>query len=122
MMWIYLLQGIGFGLAAASQPGLLQTYLISQALTNGWRRTLTATLAPLVSDEPIIVVCLLVLNQVPAWMEKALYGVRGLFVLYLAFGAYQSWRSGSATIQGVGDTRQIGLTPLAHLFYTLAQF
>ncbi len=126
-MWIYLLQGIGFGLAAASQPGPFQTYLISQSLTNGWRRTLPAALAPLISDGPIIAVCLLVLSQVPAWMEKALYGVSGLFVLYLAFGAYKSWRSGNATIQGVSDTRQSvwkaafmnALSPGPYIFWTL---
>ena len=44
-MWIYLLQGIGYGLAAASQPGPFQTYLISQTLTRGWKRTLPAALA-----------------------------------------------------------------------------
>ena len=126
-MWIYLLQGIGFGLAAASQPGPFQTYLISQSLTNGWRRTLPAALAPLISDVPIIAVCLLVLSQVPAWMEKALYGVSGLFVLYLAFGAYQSWRMGGATIQGVSDARQSvwkaafmnALSPGPYIFWTL---
>ena len=126
-MWIYLLQGIGFGLAAASQPGPFQTYLISQSLTNGWRRTLPAALAPLISDGPIIAVCLLVLSQVPAWMEKALYGVSGLFVLYLAFGAYQSWRSGRATIQNVSVTRQSvwkaafmnALSPGPYIFWTL---
>ena len=38
-MWLYLLQGIGFGFAAASQPGPFQTYLISQSISQGWRRT-----------------------------------------------------------------------------------
>ena len=56
-MWIYLLQGIGYGLAAASQPGPFQTYIISQTLTRGWKRTLPAALAPLVSDGPIILLC-----------------------------------------------------------------
>jgi threonine/homoserine/homoserine lactone efflux protein len=67
-MWIYLLQGMGFGLAAASQPGPFQTYLISQSLARGWKHTLPAALAPLISDGPIIALCLLVLSQVPAWM------------------------------------------------------
>ena len=72
MMWIYLLQGIGLGLAAVLRPGPFQAHLISQSLSNGWRRTLPAALAPLISDGPIIIVCLLVLRQVPAWMEQAL--------------------------------------------------
>lgn len=91
-MWIYLLQGVGYGFAAASQPGPFQTYLISQTLTRGWRRTLPAALAPLLSDGPIIALCLLVLSQVPAWMQRALYLAGGVFVLYLAYGAYRSWR------------------------------
>ena len=92
-MWIYLLQGIGYGLAAASQPGPFQTYIISQTLTRGWKRTLPAALAPLVSDGPIILLCVLVLSQVPAWMQRVLYIAGGLFILYLAYGTYKSWKN-----------------------------
>ena len=62
----FLLQGIGYGFSAAVQPGPFQTYLISQTLLNGWRRTLIAALAPLVSDGLIIVTVLLILTRVPA--------------------------------------------------------
>jgi threonine/homoserine/homoserine lactone efflux protein len=89
-MWMYLLQGIGFGFAAASQPGPFQTYLISQSISRGWRRTLPSALAPLLSDGPIIALCLSVLSQVPVWMEQVLYGVSGVFILYLAWGAWRA--------------------------------
>jgi threonine/homoserine/homoserine lactone efflux protein len=92
-MWLYLFQGIGYGLAAASQPGPLQTYLVSQSVTRGWKRTLPAALAPLLSDGPIVTICLLALSQMPAWLERFLYIVGGLFVLYLAYSAYQSWKN-----------------------------
>ncbi|HLO13628.1 MAG TPA: LysE family transporter [Anaerolineales bacterium] len=92
-MWLYILQGIGYGFAAAVQPGPFQTYLISQTLTKGWKRTLPASLAPLISDGPIILLCLLVLSQVPLWLQRFLYMAGGLFVLYLAYGAYKSWKS-----------------------------
>jgi threonine/homoserine/homoserine lactone efflux protein len=92
-MWIYLIQGVGYGLAAASQPGPFQTYIISQTLTHGWKRTLPAALAPLVSDGPIILVCLLVLSQVPAWLQRFLYIAGGLFILYLAYGTFKSWKN-----------------------------
>ena len=92
-MWIYLLQGLGYGLAAASQPGPFQTYIISQTLTRGWRRTLPAALAPLVSDGPIILICLLALSQVPAWLQRFLYIAGGLFILYLAYGTFKSWKN-----------------------------
>ena len=91
-MWPYLLQGIGFGLAAAAQPGPFQTYLVSQTLLKGWQRTLPAAFAPLISDGPIILLCLFVLSQVPDWMQRILYFAGGLFILYLAFGAYKAWR------------------------------
>ncbi|MFT3891764.1 MAG: LysE family transporter [Anaerolineales bacterium] len=91
-MWLYILQGIGYGFAAAVQPGPFQTYLISQTLTRGWKRTLPAALAPLISDGPIIALCLLVLSQVPLWFQKFLYIAGGLFILYLAYGAYKAWK------------------------------
>ena len=92
-MWLYVVQGIGYGFAAAVQPGPFQTYVISQTLLNGWKRTLPASLAPLISDGPIIALCLFVLSQVPVWFQRFLYIAGGIFVLYLAYGAYRSWRS-----------------------------
>ena len=92
-MWLYIAQGIVYGFAAAVQPGPYQTYLISQTLLKGWRRTLLAAFAPLVSDGPIITLCLLVLSQVPPWLQRFLYIAGGLFVLYLASGAYKSWKN-----------------------------
>jgi threonine/homoserine/homoserine lactone efflux protein len=92
-MWWYIAQGIGYGFAAALQPGPLQTYLISQALTKGWQKSLPAAFAPLLSDGPIIALCLLVLSQVPPWLQRFLYIAGGMFVLYLAYGTYKSWKT-----------------------------
>ena len=91
-LFLYLAQGIGYGFAAAVQPGPFQTYIISQTLERGWRRTLTAALAPLISDGPIIALALLVLSQVPDWLGRFLHIASGLFVLYLARGAFIAWR------------------------------
>jgi threonine/homoserine/homoserine lactone efflux protein len=127
-MWIYLLQGIGYGLAAASQPGPFQTYIISQTLTRGWKRTLSAAFAPLVSDGPIILVCLLVLSQVPAWLQRFLYMAGGLFILYLAYGTFRSWKNfDSQTPQPESTGRQSVLkaalmnvlNPNPYIFWTL---
>src|SRR5512134_656490 len=91
-MLIYILQGLGYGFAAAAQPGPFQTYLISHTLSHGWRRTLSAALAPLVSDGPIIALALLALSQVPAWFQRFLYLAGGLFILVLALSAFKGWR------------------------------
>jgi threonine/homoserine/homoserine lactone efflux protein len=105
-MWIYLLQGLGFGLAAASQPGPFQTYIISQSLTRGWKRTLPAALAPLISDGPIVLISLFVLSQVPAWLQRFLYIAGGLFILYLAYGAFITFRDFEKQIPAAESTDQ----------------
>jgi len=92
-MWAYLIQGIGYGFAAAVQPGPFQAYLISQTLSNGWRRTLPAAVAPLISDGPIIILTLAVLSYVPVWFQRFLYIAGGLFILYLAYSAFVAWRN-----------------------------
>lgn len=88
----YLLQGAGFGLAAAAQPGPFMAYLIAQTLANGWRRTLPAALAPLLSDGPIIALMLLALTRLPDSFRVVLHLASGAFILYLARGAYLNWR------------------------------
>ncbi len=124
---MYVLQGVGFGFAAASQPGPFQTYLISQSISQGWRRTLPSALAPLLSDGPIIAFCLLVLSQVPVWMEQVLYGVSGVFILYLAWGAFRAWRappvpSGPELEAGLPIGKAVVmnmLSPGPYIFWTL---
>lgn len=95
-MILYLIQGMTFGFAAAVQPGPLQTFLVSQALRYGWRRALPATLAPLISDGPIIVLVLVVLSRMPLWFEQMLQTAGGFFLLYLAYGTYKTWREHQA--------------------------
>ena len=56
-MLLYLILGFALAFAAAVQPGPIQAYLVTQALSHGWRRTLPAAFSPLVSDGPIIAVC-----------------------------------------------------------------
>ncbi len=92
----YLVLGTTFAFAAAVQPGPFQAFLLSQALTRGWRRTLPAAFAPLLSDGPIILLVLLVLTHIPAWLVTALQGLGGIFLLYLAIGAWKTWRNYAA--------------------------
>lgn len=96
-MWVYLIQGMGYGFAAAVQPGPFQTYLISQTLRNGWRQTLPAALAPVISDGPIILLTLVVLSHIPVWFQRFLYIAGGLFILYLAYSAFVAWRNFTET-------------------------
>lgn len=89
----YVILGITLGFAAAVQPGPYQTFLISRTLQHGWRNTLPAVFAPPLSDIPAISLALLLLTSLPDWMENALYFVGGFFVLFLAYGAFKSFRN-----------------------------
>jgi threonine/homoserine/homoserine lactone efflux protein len=92
-MTSYLVLGSTFAFAAAVQPGPLQAYLVSQTLTFGWQRTIVAGFSPLVSDGPIIALCLLILSQVPPVFVHALQIVGGMYLLYLAADAFKTYRS-----------------------------
>lgn len=96
-MLTYLAQGLVLGITAAVQPGPYQAYLLAQTLENGWRRTLPAAFAPLISDGPIVLLVLFVLTNAPAWLLNSLQVAGGLFLIYLAYGAYRSFRSAVST-------------------------
>jgi threonine/homoserine/homoserine lactone efflux protein len=89
----FITQGLVLGGTAAAQPGPLQAYLLSQTLKNGWRRTIPAAFAPLISDGPIVLLTVLVLTRTPDWSLVVLQIAGGLFLLYLALGAYKSYKS-----------------------------
>ena len=92
-MLAYLISGITYGFAAAVSPGPLSMFLMSQAVSRGWRKTLPAAFAPLISDGPVAVLVLAVLSQVPAGLVMYLRILGGILLLYLAFEAYKSWRT-----------------------------
>ncbi len=96
----YLLLGATFGIAAAAQPGPMQAYLIWQSASYGWRRALPAAFSPLVSDAPIILTTLVILSQAPAWFMRGLRVGGGAFILYLAYGAFRTWRRGGGNTAG----------------------
>ncbi|MFZ0454797.1 MAG: LysE family transporter [Ignavibacteriaceae bacterium] len=89
----YLIFGITYGFAAAAQPGPLQTYIISQTFTNGWRRTLPASFSPLISDIPIILIVLFLLSHLPFWLIQFLHLAGALFLFYLTYDTYKTWKN-----------------------------
>lgn len=96
----FFLRGAGLGVTAAGAPGPLQAFLISESLAGGWRRGLPVTLAPLISDAPIILVMTFLLGQLPAIVTRGLSVAGGVFVLYLAWGIWRAWRQPVAALRG----------------------
>ena len=91
-MYQYMILGITFAFAAVVQPGPLQAYLISQTLTKGWKRTLPAALAPIISDGPIILLVLFILTNLPKSFLNVLQIGGGIFLLYLAYNTFKTWK------------------------------
>ncbi len=100
-MFEFLIKGGALGFAAAIQPGPFQAYLLSQVGLRGWRRTLPAALAPLISDAPIVALMLSVVHQMPAGALSVIRVVGGIFLLYLACRSVASLRNAA-----VGETDQ----------------
>jgi threonine/homoserine/homoserine lactone efflux protein len=88
----YLIIGITYAFTAVVQPGPFQVFLLSQTLSKGWRRALPAAFGPLISDLPVILLTILLLSTIPQHFIGILQIAGGLFLLYLAFNAYKTWK------------------------------
>ena len=124
----YFLQGAALGFTAAISPGPFQTYLITETLSGGWRRGMPVTFAPLITDLPIILLSLFLLNQLPENFLRIISLAGGVFVLYLAWRIWGSWRQGTDntepdTSSSKGSLRRGAianlLTPGPYLFWAL---
>jgi threonine/homoserine/homoserine lactone efflux protein len=92
-MWQYLLFGGSLAFTAALQPGPLQAFFLAKVSQVGWRKTLPAAFGPLVSDGPIALITLLLIQQIPPIVENWLRLAGGLLLLFYAWRTFRSWRS-----------------------------
>lgn len=88
----YFIIGSGFAFAAAVQPGPLMAFLLSRVAMSGWRRTLPAAFAPVISDGPIAILAILVLNRFAGGFEHILKAAGGMLLLYFAGSTLVAWR------------------------------
>jgi threonine/homoserine/homoserine lactone efflux protein len=85
----YLLPGLALGLSAGISPGPLLTLVMTQTLKHGVREGIKVSLAPLMTDLPIIVVALFILERLTAL--DLILGVISLFGAgYLIYLGYES--------------------------------
>ena len=94
----YIIIGGGFAFAAAVQPGPLLAFLLSRVAVSGWRRTIPAAFAPVISDGPIAILVLLVLNRFAGGFEHILKAAGGMLLLYSAGSTFVTWRRGKTGI------------------------
>lgn len=93
-MLAYILSGTLFGLTAGISPGPLLVLVISETMTYGTRAGVKTALAPLITDTPIIILTLLILDRVKSF--HFMFGIISLlgagYILYLAYGGWMSGR------------------------------
>jgi len=103
----FILKAISIGFSAGVTPGPLQAVFLSLAMKGGWKKALPAAFAPIVSDGPVMLLVLLVLNNLPDQFLLTLQIAGAIFLLYLAWDAFKAFRNYQAieeiqTISGWG--------------------
>lgn len=94
----FMLQGASLGFSASISPGPLMAYLISQSLAGGWKRGAIVAFAPLLSDIPLVIAVLVLLQKVPAVFLGIISLAGGFYVIYLAWKLYLGRQSDQAGI------------------------
>jgi threonine/homoserine/homoserine lactone efflux protein len=91
-----LIAGITLGLYAGFSPGPLLVLVISQTLKHGYKEGVRVAFAPIISDIPIIIICLLFLSLISGYtlILGIISIIGGLYLLYLA---YESFKTKSLT-------------------------
>lgn len=91
-MFSAVMVGVVFGLTAGLAPGPLLTLVITQTLRHSTREGAVVAGAPLLTDPPIILASLILVNQMSTVepLLGVLAGVGGLYVLYLAYETARS--------------------------------
>lgn len=114
----YLLIGMGYALSAGLQPGPLQAFFLTKVSEQGWRRTLPAAFAPLVSDGPIALVAITLLQALPDSFRNWLQLAGAVLLLYFAWAAFKNWRRDlpPAAIDPGSTPKTVGQAALINLF------
>ncbi len=107
MLIEFILKAVTIGFSAGVTPGPLQAIFLSYAIKGGWKKALPAAFAPLVSDSPVILLVLLVLNNLPEVFLQIMRVGGGLFVFYLAWDSYKAFRDFKAIDKTPPQTSRI---------------
>lgn len=91
--------GLTVGLAAGFTPGPLFTLVITSTLRRGFWAGAKVAIAPLLSDLPVIAICLWLISEMDDVVVGWLGVVGGIYLLYLA---YRTVQAGAAVVVGNG--------------------
>ena len=88
-----LLIGIALGLGAGISPGPLLGLVLTSTLKRGFGAGVRVALAPLLTDAPIVLLSVFVLESLPAPAVRALGVAGGAYVIYLGTQALRGART-----------------------------
>ena len=124
-MFEFLSAGTLLGLAAGFSPGPLQGLVISETLRHNIKAGIKVSIAPLITDVPIILISLLILSRLAGFQPVlgciSIFG--GVFILYLSYESLKtkgvelnlSSASSNSFRKGVITN---ALNPHPYIFYT----
>jgi threonine/homoserine/homoserine lactone efflux protein len=107
-----LLQGVELGFGAGTAFGALHNLLLSVTIHRGWRYGLLIVITPLLTDAPIILLMLFVLDRLPESAQRIIPIVGGCFLLWLAWGAWQQFRNPPELQAEEATARNLSLSTL----------
>jgi len=123
-MTTLLSSAVVYGLSAGFSPGPLLALVISQTLRYGVREGVKASMAPLITDLPIILVSVLILRSLSdsRFILGCISMAGGLFVTYLAYECFRTVRLELADLDGGPQSLGKGvavnaLNPHPYLFW-----
>jgi len=99
----YLALGAGLGLAAGSSPGPLLTLTMTATLERGLGAGLRVALAPLLTDAPLVALCVVVLGQLPPSVIVTLTLAGGFLVLGLGVRTLTTASSPSSAVDSAAS-------------------
>ena len=102
-MWSYLGLGLSMGLSAGISPGPLLTLVITASLRSGLAGGLRVALSPLITDVPIIILSVLLIDRLSPEVLRWVGTLGGLVVIWLGVEALRSARKATLP-DGTGES------------------
>ena len=99
-----LLLGISLGFGAGISPGPLLALVMTTTLQRGLMAGIRVALSPLLTDAPIILLCVLVLTALPPSFHNIISLIGGLFVIYLGIDGLREARHATLEIKTSTDS------------------
>jgi threonine/homoserine/homoserine lactone efflux protein len=106
--------GVALGLAAGLTPGPMLGLVLSASLQGGFAAGARVAAAPLLSDLPVVPLCVLVLDGLPARVVAAIAIAGGALVAVLGIQSLRAPALDSAAVRPVG-LRDVGRAVLVNL-------